>query len=196
MKHYPSNSLDSKKEKRAKKEHHNPVVKKKPSTRKKNEAVRLLELFLPEDLNDTKETIISDYVIPSIRNAALNVVSYLLGGDGQIATTKNSYQRTSYQAHYNKRNANTRTENVKNSDLGYRDLIFDTRADAANVLAAMNDALDMYGIVSVAEFYEFADISTENWAVNKYGWTDLSSASILHVRGGYILKLPKALPIE
>jgi hypothetical protein len=37
---------------------------------------------------------------------------------------------------------------------------------------------------------------TGNYTDNKYGWTDIRSASVNRTRDGYALKLPKALPLN
>ena len=37
---------------------------------------------------------------------------------------------------------------------------------------------------------------TSPYTSNKYGWTNIRSAEAVRVRDGYILKLPKAMPID
>lgn len=60
----------------------------------------------------------------------------------------------------------------------------------------MNDIISQYGVVSVLDLYDLADVSTDNYAANKYGWTDISGCKAIRVRDGYILKLPRALPLN
>ena len=55
---------------------------------------------------------------------------------------------------------------------------------------------DLYGVVSVGDLYDLAAVSTDNFAVNKYGWTDIAGCKAVRVRDGYILKLPKAYPLN
>jgi hypothetical protein len=50
-------------------------------------------------------------------------------------------------------------------------------------------------LVSVADLYDLVGV-TGNYTDNKYGWTDIRSASVIRVRDGYMLKLPKALPLN
>ena len=59
----------------------------------------------------------------------------------------------------------------------------------------MNEIISQYGVVSIGDLYDLADVSTDNFTVNKYGWTDISGCKAIRVREGYILKLPKATPI-
>ena len=53
----------------------------------------------------------------------------------------------------------------------------------------------MYGTVSVADLYDLVGISG-NYTDNKYGWTNIRNAEPIRVRDGYMLKLPKALPLN
>lgn len=60
----------------------------------------------------------------------------------------------------------------------------------------MDDILDQYGIVSVSDLYEAADIDTNNYTLNKIGWTSIRSADIIRVRDGWMIKFPKPAPID
>ena len=77
----------------------------------------------------------------------------------------------------------------------YDDIILDTRKEAEEVLDRMDDLIDNYGVVSVADLYDLVGISG-NYTDNKYGWTNLRNADVQRVRDGYLLKLPKALPFD
>ena len=79
--------------------------------------------------------------------------------------------------------------------LYYDDIILDTRREAEEVLDRMQDLIDNYGMVSVADLYDLVGING-SYTDNKYGWTHLRSADVQHVREGYLLKLPKALPFD
>ena len=59
----------------------------------------------------------------------------------------------------------------------------------------MEEEIDQYGIISVSDLCELVGISG-NYTDNKYGWTSLRTADVVRTRDGYILKLPKALPID
>ena len=59
----------------------------------------------------------------------------------------------------------------------------------------MDEMISVYGIVSVADLYDLIGV-TGNYTDNKYGWTDIRSASVVRVRDGYIVKMPKAMPLD
>lgn len=50
-------------------------------------------------------------------------------------------------------------------------------------------------LFSVADLYDLANVSNDNYAANKYGWTDIAGCRAVRVRDGYILKLPKPTPL-
>ena len=59
----------------------------------------------------------------------------------------------------------------------------------------MQDVIARYGVVTVADLYDMAD-RTAPYTSQKYGWMDVSTAETQRVRDGYILKLPRAYPID
>ena len=80
--------------------------------------------------------------------------------------------------------------------MGYDDILFDSRGDAEAVLDTMNDIIDRYGTVSVADLYDLAQVPNDNFTMNRYGWTNISGAYAHRVRDGYILKLPRTKPLN
>lgn len=81
------------------------------------------------------------------------------------------------------------------STLEYNNISFTNRADAESVLRGLYDALDTYGIVSVATLYSLAGIASQ-FTANNYGWTNLNGARIIPDGAGWTLELPKAYPIN
>ena len=59
----------------------------------------------------------------------------------------------------------------------------------------MEELIDMYQLVSVADFYDLVGVSG-NYTDNRYGWTNVRNAYVVRVRDGYMIKLPKALPLN
>ena len=75
------------------------------------------------------------------------------------------------------------------------DLIFGNREDADEVLSTLNDLLNRYPSVSIADLKDLVGI-TGRYTDNKYGWTDIRQAYIERTRDGYILRMPKAIPLD
>ena len=59
----------------------------------------------------------------------------------------------------------------------------------------MDELMDTYGLVRVADLYDLVGI-TGNYTDNKYGWTNIRNAEIVRVRDGYMIKMPRAVPID
>lgn len=49
--------------------------------------------------------------------------------------------------------------------------------------------------MSVADLYDLVGING-NYTDNKYGWFNIRTASVVRVRDGYMIKLPKAVPLN
>lgn len=75
----------------------------------------------------------------------------------------------------------------------YEDILFETRDDAEMVLLRMEEVLDRFPNVSVADLFDLAGI-TCNYTDHKYGWAkgELRGSRVRPVRGGYVLDLPPA----
>jgi hypothetical protein len=71
----------------------------------------------------------------------------------------------------------------------------DSRAEAEEILAALNAAIDQFDAVSLAEFYQMVRMTPDHTDY-KFGWEDLGGAKIVHSRGAYYLDLPKPIVLR
>ena len=60
----------------------------------------------------------------------------------------------------------------------------------------MKELIERYKVVTVADLYDLADISTDNYMSNKRGWIDLRNAEVVRIRDGYVIKLTKPMVID
>ena len=77
------------------------------------------------------------------------------------------------------------------------EIVFENRARALIALSILEDLFDRYGIVSVGDLYDVAEIYNYDYTYNQFGWKnrdDIHGAEIVKVRGGYMIDLPE--PIE
>ena len=78
----------------------------------------------------------------------------------------------------------------------YDNIVLESRGDAESVLDSMGEIIDQYGMVKVADLYDLVGL-TGSYTDNNYGWTNLSTAHVVRLNdGGYLIKLPRALPID
>lgn len=195
MENYPSNSHKAREEVAEKKVE--KVVSGKTSTKKKSGIRKLSDTFLSEDVSNVKSYIFSEVLLPAAKKLVSDIVTngtnMLLYGE--IKNKKGNSSKVSYSRYYDDRSRDYRLPVVRNN-FDYDEIIFETRGDAEAVLDAMYDILNQYKVVSVAELYDLASITTHNYTCNNYGWIDLRGSSVVRVRDGYILKLPRALAID
>ena len=59
----------------------------------------------------------------------------------------------------------------------------------------MQDMIDRYGVVRVDDMYDMAGL-TAPYTSHRYGWTSVRNAESVRVRDGYIIKMPRAVPID
>lgn len=174
--------------------------------RKKSGVTKIKDVFLPGDVDTVKDFIVKDVIVPSIIKAIDTIVTdgvhmMLYGESGRRDSRRGPADRVSYRD-YNGYSSRDRGDNrrdyrstVSRGTYQYDEIIFESRVEAENVLMGLDDILDQYGIVRVADYYELVQVSCDHTAMN-YGWTDLRSANIIRTRGGFMIKLPRPLPID
>lgn len=179
--------------------HPEPVVSGETSVKKKSDLKKVLDAFISEDLENIKSYIIFDVIAPSIKNAISNIIKngtdmLLFGRVGDSSSFKPAGSKISYGSYFMGSTQRPQTQARRLDD--FDDVLFNDRRDAEAVLTAMYDMMNQYGIVTILDLYEFARVENNNFMANKYGWTDLRGASIVHVRDGWIIKMPKPMPID
>ena len=75
------------------------------------------------------------------------------------------------------------------------EFIFETSIEAREVLRTMAEIVRDYGQATVADVYDMVGIPS-TFTNNKYGWTDVSRATIGVCREGYLLKFPEAKELK
>ena len=75
------------------------------------------------------------------------------------------------------------------------DIIFEDREDAERVLDSLIDHLDQYRIIAVSDYYQMIG-KPDTPQMNHFGWTDIKSARVSRVHGGYKIDLPKPKRID
>lgn len=179
------------------------VTKGKVGVKKKSIGERMADVFISDDAGSVGDYILWDVVIPGIKDAIGDILHGSIDrifGDGRtIRRTRYGVNGSRY--HYaglydgSRRKRDQREERERLHTSGYKSLVFDSRNDAEEVLDAMTDILDHYDAVSIADLNELAGITGE-FTDNKYGWTNLSRSGVKRDHGGYVLDLPRAIPLE
>ena len=202
---YPPNSHKYKEEQKstASEEKRVQKVVKTPVKTKKNEVRKFADIFISEDVSSVKSYIFMDVLVPAIKKAIYDIVTngidmFLYGGSGK-GKSSSSGSKVSYRNYYDQKNTNSGyrgSENQKpRNGFEYDDIIFDNRGEAEAVKQQLQATIGRYGVVTIADLYDMVDL-TPPYTSQKYGWMDVSNTEVARVRDGYVLKLPRAVPID
>ena len=167
---------------------------------KKSAVQKLAEALVSEDISSVRSYILTDILIPSAKKAIYDIITngvdMILYGESSRARKNSAASDVSYRNYYSRR-SDPPGKNIQPAEkkYNYRNFIFKNRGDAEEVLLKMDELIQVYGMVSVADLYDMIGISGD-WTDNKYGWTSIRTAETIRVRDGYILKLPKAVPLD
>lgn len=207
MEEYKPNSHKYKQEQKEKQEQGenkklDKVISGTAKVKKKTKTSKFAEAFISEDARNVKSYIVSDVLIPAAKKLISDIVKdgiemILYGGSGHsrrsdgIRANYVSYNRFADRRDDRRLISDSRVR----SSYSYDDVILETRGDAEEVLDAMDDIIDTYGMASIADLYELVGI-TGQFTDNNYGWTNLRNAEPVRTSDGYMLKLPRAIALR
>lgn len=167
--------------------------------KKKSGLQKFAGIFMPEDVGDIKSYIIMSVLIPAVKKMVSETVDMFLYGESKHTKRNDSLaSKISYRGYYDKPAIDPREPAAYSVRAGYDydDIVLSSRMEAEEVILRMDELISSYGIVSVADFYELVGVSG-NYTDNNYGWTNIKSAVPIRTReGGYIIKMPKPLPLK
>ena len=144
-----------------------------------------------------------DVLLPNVKKVISEIVNnsvdMLLYGSPQRRNDSRGGNRPPYVSYdrFSQDDSSTRRESAPaRRAYSYEDVKFDYREDAEAVLKQLDDMMREYRMVRVADLYDLAGIS-HDYTDNDYGWTNIRNAEIIRARdGGYIIKMPRAIPID
>lgn len=149
---------------------------------------------IADDAASIGSYIINDVIVPTVKRAIVDAVSdgvsMLFLGEKTSSKKRSSGDYISYRDY----SRSSRDRDESSSRPRYDDIVLERKSDAEEVLSTLDDIIDEFGVASINDLYELVGIHGE-YTNNKYGWTSLRGAEIIPRRGGYKLKLPKAVLI-
>ena len=178
----------------------NKVVSGPVKVKKKTEMSKVKDVFIAEDASKVKSYIVWDVLVPAIKKAISDIVTngidMVLYGETGHSRKSSTGSKVSYSRFYDQRSDDRRDAGSRvRTGYAYNDIVYGSRGEAEEVLSLMEEAIDSYGMVSVADMYDMVG-ETGSYTDNKYGWTSLRIAEVVRTRDGYIIKLPKAMPFK
>lgn len=202
MTDYQPNSHRFKEEQKAtERERVGKVVKGVAKIKKKSELRKVVNTFISEDASSVKSYILSDVLIPAVKKLISDIITdgtdiILFGGSGRGGKSSSS-SKISYRNFYDqKSNRSLPSDPRTGSRFDFDDITFENRGEAEAVRAQMDEVVDRFGYVTVADLYDMSGL-VPPFTSNKYGWTNVRNVEVSRLRNGeYALKLPKASPID
>lgn len=172
-------------------------------TKKKSEVRKLADTFISDDVSKVKEFVWLDVLVPAVKKAISDIITngidmILYGESGRSKKSSLPGSKIGYvPTNYSSISSNQRGfKPVANrSTYSYDDITLTTRGEAENVIMAMDEIVSEYKFVRVADLYDLVGVTGSHTDCN-YGWTDIRSAEVVRTRDGYMIKLPRALPID
>ena len=180
------------------------VISGKATVKKKNATSKLADVFAPGDVKDVKSYVLMDVIVPAVKDTIADIVKngidmILFGSTGVSTGRRTNASKISYRNFYDQKNNRSHSHSISNrtnSVFDIDNIYLETKGEAEEVLMRMDELLEQYGLVSVADLYELVGVTAAPYTANKYGWTSLRTAEAIRTRQGYLLKLPRAVPID
>ena len=205
---YPSNSHKSKEEQKKQEEKSvGQIVKTPAKRRRQGDLEKFARSIVAEDARTVRTNIVTNVLIPGFKELLYDIVTkgariVFYGEDGSKDVRSGNSSKVSYRSYYDAH----RSERPRENKIDYREprtavgydydnIIIASKGEAEDVLTRMDEMIDTYGAVSVADFYEMVGITGE-YTDNNYGWTDLRSAYVSRTRDGFIIRFPPSIALK
>lgn len=199
MEEYKGNSNRSKREKEETEKRLEKVTTGSVKTKKKSGISKFADAMISEDASNVGSYIFMDVLVPAMKKAVSDIITngieMLLYGETGGNKRRSRADRVSYGSYYDRDRDRRERPSRSRATYEYDDIVLDTRGEVERVIDKLEDSLDEYGTVSIGDLYDLVGI-TGSYTDYKYGWTDLRSARAERVRDGYLIKLPRALPLD
>lgn len=191
------------------KKHITKVTTGKVTIRKKPLGRRFVEAFTGDANKGVGEYVLLDVIIPGIKDiladASITTIERSLFGDdipGRRTRRTNgggggftSYNRMSSGSRGSSRDRDRapRRESRRSADIP--EVILETRVEAEMVLSDLFELLSKYDVVTMRDFLSLVGES-HNFMDEDWGWTDLRGSRVHRIRGGYLIDMPRPVPLD
>lgn len=168
--------------------------------KKQNEFQKALGSVIVSDLRTIGAYFLKEKLIPMVKKLVFeggsDALHMALYGEASHSKSSSGGSKISYNGYYKSEENRPVTTATGRDDLfEYERIVIEHRGDAEAVLDDLKEAIDHGYLVSVGDLYEKLGV-TKPFTAQKYGWSDLSTARIVHTTDGYILKMPKPKPLD
>ena len=181
------------------------VIQGNAVTRKKSFGRKLGETFLAEDVSNVKNYLLFDVIIPAVKDTIVNVVtngiSAFVYGDTKSRPTRFGAKSYGYGgSNYTSYSSVSRNRPPEGSFRAGRDYgdpmgndkepIVELKSDAEYVLDGLSECIDRFDQATVGDLYDLLGFDSSHTDY-KWGWVDLSTATVRKVSDGWLIDLPR-----
>lgn len=183
------------------------IVEGKVITRKVPWYTKFTRSIVAEDAGNVGEFILADVVIPATKNLILDMVSQSIermlfgtsrgrfSGARRTPLGMSLREQVNYGGYSRDREPRRMMSREARARHDFQEVVLDTRTEAVEVIENLIKRIHRYGDVTVTDLYDFLGVSG-SFADQRWGWTDLATAEVRQVPGGFLLDLPAPEPIR
>ncbi len=201
MDEFPSNSQNRKVE-NSQGEKREKVEKVTTGRRVKKSGVnKFIDFIVGEDSKNVFSYLFNDILVPAAKNMLFDMIrdgaEMRIFGEVRNRGVRNRRGETyiSYDQVSRDRSRREEPRTHERKTAKPDEILIDNRDEAEEVLSRMYDYWETYGTVSLAEYYDLVGV-VGDFTDNKWGWDSLKGSRILRVRDGYIIDLPRMIPLN
>lgn len=192
-------------EKKKEEEHRvEKVAKGKVQKKSETSVQKFAKAFVPQDAKSIKDYVLEEspgLIVSFLRRFLQNMLDTYFPDKGGYGYSRGGS--------LGMRNSATRYDNVirtgaatgtgvktrnTNTVYEYENVVFNDYADADEVLDGLYDCLQRYEKVRVFDLYDLAGVAA-NATDRNYGWVDLRGSRVVSTRDGWVIDLPRAVPL-
>lgn len=172
----------------------------KTHTRRESFGRKFMKTFFEGNFQDTKKYLVEDVVKPAIKENLADAINAAVGmmlfnevrrGAGSRRGSNSNGSRVSYGGYFNggsgcngRREKMPSYQNSSDSPSRVAELMKETRGEAEDVLDILQEVLENYDQVTVADYYDAFGYTSDDFQDNKFGWKNLDGVMVKRVRGG------------
>lgn len=186
--------------------HIEKVVSKGATVKKPSGWERFRERVGFEDGQTVKDFVFWDVFLPKTIDLVVDIIkttadTFFYGGSRRSSNVRRDGRRSyvSYSSYYDdrdRRDNRRRGTYSRRAAMDMSEIVFDDRNDAEMVLSELDDIVEQYGFCKVSDFYELAGVNDSTFVDHGLGWDRIGSACVERTRDGYVIRLPKPMPLE
>lgn len=177
-----------------------PVVKKSAVVPQKDSfGKKFIKSFLADEVNDVKDYIIFDCIIPGIKGALLDMVSMAFYKESYSGSRRRDdkrdyssyYGRSYYSGGSRREERRDRRDDKREEKVDYRNIVLYEKEDAERVVADMRARIRETGGASIAELLALVGAPSDYTDTN-YGWLDERDIGIKRISKGFLIDVSDA----